>query len=235
MRVPLTPAFILHTRAFRETSLLVEAFTPGHGRLGLVARGARRPRSSLAGAMRAFRPVQIAWSGRGELATLTRAEAEGPGWYFTGAVLASGMYLNELLYRLLPRNDPAPALFGQYAAAVEALAAGGPPEPVLRLFEKQLLDTLGYALMLDCDAVSGLPLEPTTLYRYEPESGPQPAAGGGTGVDIHGASLLALAEGRLEGEQVLREIKHLMRAVLALHLGGRPLRSRELLRPRSGR
>ena len=102
MRVALTPGFVLHARPYRETSALVEAFTAEHGRVGLVAKGAKRARSRLARATQPFRPLQMAWSGRGELKTLTGAEPQGLGWHFTGTKLVSALYLNELLYRLVP-------------------------------------------------------------------------------------------------------------------------------------
>jgi len=232
MHVPLNPGYVLHTRAYRETSLLVEVLSRDHGRLGLVAKGARRPRSALASAAQPFRVLQLAWSGRGELATLTRAEPEGSGWHLTGTRLASAMYLNELLYRLLPRHDPVPALFEQYRTALAGLAGGAATEACLRIFEKRLLQVLGYALVLEHEADTGAPIDPRALYRYEMQAGPRPAASGCPGPQLHGESLLALAAESLAAERSLREVKQLMRAVLAVQLDGKPLRSRELLRSR---
>lgn len=234
-RVELQPAYVLHRRAYRESSLLLEALTPGFGRLGLVARGGRRPGSRLRGMLEPFRPLLLSWSGRGELLTLTAAEAARPVPTLAPAMLAGGFYLNELLVRLLPRNDPHPALFESYAIALGALS--GEPlgldsvqEPVLRVFEKRLLDALGYGLVLDHDVVSGAPLNPDVSYTYRLDSGPSTEHPGvQQDVPVRGDTLRALAAERLQSPAQLREAKRLLRRVLALHLGERPVRSRALL------
>lgn len=235
MRAELEPAYLLHSRSYRETSLLVEAFTRQHGRVGLVARGARAQRSRLRGVLRPFQPLLLSWSGRGELGTLTNAEASAPAWLSTGALLAGGFYLNELLMRLLARDDPHAVLYSAYEETLEALGRGAPPEPALRLFEKRLLAELGYALLLDRDT-NGESLRPDALYHYHLESGPTPVDGVREGMlAVHGSTLLALSAGRLEGRCELAEAKRLTRTALKQYLGGRPLRSRELWRvPRTG-
>lgn len=227
-RIRLQPAFILHRRPYRETSLLVEAFTRDYGRKGLVARGARRPGSGLRGMLEPFRPLLLSWSGRGELASLNGAEGAG-GPPLEGRTLWSGFYLNELLQRLLARDDPHPDLFRAYASALARLQAGGNQETVLRGFERDLLDELGYGLLLEHEAEGGNPLNPDALYDYHLERGPVPLAPGGKArLPVRGRSLLALAADELDDPAVLREIKPLMRATLRLYLGDRPLKSREL-------
>lgn len=237
MRIDLTPGFVLHARAYRETSLLLEALTRGQGRVGLVARGARSGRSRLRGILRPFQPLLLSWTGRGELGTLTGAEGVEPASLTRGRALTGGLYVNELLVRLLPRNDPHPDLFDAYRAVLPQLARAVDPEPVLRLFEKQLLSELGYALVLDRDA-EGMPLRPEAVYHYHLESGARPVEARREGMLlVHGSSLRALAEGRLDDPAALAEIKRLNRAALAQYLGGRALRSRELWRrpPRKNR
>lgn len=229
MRVELQPAFVLHARDYRNTSALVEAYTAAHGRVGLVARGARSSKSRLRGVLQPFRRLLLSWSGGGELVTLTGAEEVGPFLDLSGERVASGFYLNELLLRLTQRNDPHPEAFAAYGTALQCLVQGADAEAVLRIFEKRLLEGLGYALPLR--AAGDAALEPQRAYVYVPELGPLPAEGcPHQGVPIAGAALLALQEERLERSEELRQCKVLMRTVLARYLGDRPLRSRELFR-----
>lgn len=222
--VEMQPAYILHHRAYRDTSALLELITPAHGRIGVVARGARGARSPLRGLLRPFLPLLCSWGGRGELFSLRRAEVAGRMPELRGQTLFAAYYLNELLLRLLQRQDPHPEVFDAYVQALNALA-GRPLESVLRVFEKRLLDALGYALMLDVD-VHGEPIDPECRYRYIPEQGPELVQGEG---GISGQALLALAAEACDNAQDLRELKPLLRQVLGLYLGERPLKTREFL------
>lgn len=239
VRVSLQPAFVLHHRPYRDTSALLEIFTPEFGRVGLVARGLRSARSRLQGTVQPFRPLLVSWSGRGELATLTGCEADGAMIRLGGSRVISGFYLNELLLRLLQRHDPHPALFNCYAQTLQLLhqpesgASEEAPEVVeqraLRIFEKHLLREIGYALMLEHEVDGGTPIDPSSGYNYHLERGPIKCdAGIAAGIHLQGASLLALLHETLHDVQSLRESKYLMRAALGLYLGGKPLRSREL-------
>lgn len=236
-------AYVLHTRPWRETSLMAELFTPGHGRVGVIARGARRGRRGAAGSLQPFTRLRCEWRGRGELRTLTVAEADRSLW-LSGEVLYAGLYLNELLMRLLQREDAHPGLFARYARTLELLASGGGLEPVLREFELGLLDELGYGFPLDQDA-DGMPLDPAGDYRLDPDAGLVRVAddqiGGRSGgvadriergatsaLRLPGADLLRLACGDLEAVAVRRTAKLLTRTALAPHLGPRPLRARAL-------
>src|SRR5712691_563317 len=145
-------AFILHGYAYRETSLLVEVFTRDFGRISMVARGARGARSALRGVLLAFQPLALSWFGKGDVRTLARAEWIGGQPLLRGEALLCGFYLNELLLRLVSREDPYDALFSQYHQALRRLASGAESSPVLRAFEKALLKELGYAMMLDRDS-----------------------------------------------------------------------------------
>ena len=229
-RIELTPGFVLHQRPYRETSALLEVFTPTHGRVGLVARGVHTPKSRRRGELQAFRALRLSWNERGELGTLTGVESDGPGVNLAGAALYSAFYLNELLVRLLVRHDPHPPLYERYRQALQALSdqpAG--IELTLRLFEKQLLQETGYGLLLDVDCETGEPVRADRFYDYHLEAGPVVSATDAEqGFLFPGSSLLALAQERDIDAAVLRDAKRLMRAALSLYLGGKPLKSREL-------
>jgi len=231
MRIAQEPAFVLHHHDYAETSLLLEVFTRTHGRLGLLAKGARRARSPLRNALIPFQPLVVSFSGRGELPTLSAAEPPAPAPALAGELLFCGLYLNELLLRLLHRHDPHEHLFDLYAEALGQLAANTRTEAVLRVFEKRLLEEIGYGLVLDHDVEQGAPIRPEVIYRYQPECGPVPDAGDRDGIRVCGRSLLALASEQLDETQALQDAKTLLRALLARHLGGRPLLTRNLFRP----
>lgn len=226
---------MLHTRLYRETSLIVEAFGRDTGRLGLIAKGARRPKSALRGSLQSFRPLLLSWSGKGELGLLTGAEPDGFVQPLASAALFSGLYMNELLMRLMHRHDPHPELFHYYRVAIEALGQGQLTEGVLRIFEKHMLESIGYGLVLDRDIASGEPIHGDASYRYEIERGPTSAAldDDDDGVALTGETLLSLANERLESERALDEAKQLMRTALRRYLGDKPLATRTLFRPRS--
>ncbi len=232
MRVLLQPAFILHRRPYRDSSLLLEAFSREYGRLGLIARGAASPRSRLKGVLQPFTPLLLSWRGDGDLATLSSGEEAGRPFGLLRNRALAGLYVNELLVRLLPRRDVQPALFTVYETLLAELAAVPSEEPSLRRFEKRLLEELGYGLSLDCEAASGQPIVAEAHYRYVLDRGPLAAAEAQTGIPISGQGLLALREGMLTDPAVLKEVKRLTRAALAEQLQGRALKTRELYRIR---
>lgn len=230
MRVLLQPAFILHRRPYLNTSLLLETFSREQGRLGLVARGASAPRSRLKGLLQPFTPLLLSWTGAGELATLTGAEEAGRPVPLPPNRVLAGLYVNELLVRLLPRQDAQPGLFAAYEVVLAELATVDGEEPPLRRFEKKLLEELGYGLTLDREAASGAPIVAEERYRYVLDRGPLAASQSRTGVPISGRGLLALRDGILVDPTVLKEVKRLTRAALAEQLRGRTLKTRELYR-----
>jgi DNA repair protein RecO (recombination protein O) len=225
------PAFVLHGRAYRETSLIVEAFTRDHGRIAVVARGARRPRSALRGVLLAFQPLLLSWTGKSELRTLVHAEWQGAYASLHGQALICGFYLNELLLKLLARDDPHERLFTRYTEAVAALQRGGEPAAgVLRRFELHLLREMGYEVALDRDAESGEPVVPHERYRYIVERGPVRAIGGAqNGLELAGRTLLDMHCGTFEEAATLHESKALMRTLITHYLGSQPLHTRQLL------
>ena len=231
-RVELERAFVLHRRHYRETSLILEVLGRDSGRLGIIAKGAQRPRSDLRGLLQAFRPLLLSWSGRGELGVLTNAEPDGYARRLSGNALFSGLYMNELLMRLLHRFDPHPELFDHYARAIEGLGDVSHTESVLRVFEKRMLESIGYGLVLDRDVDSGEPVRAGGAYRYQIDRGPTAlAASASDGVPVAGDTLLSLAREQLDDEQALEQAKRLMRTVLRRYLGDKPLATRSLFRP----
>ena len=216
------PAFVLHSRPYKESSALVDQLTT-QGRIRAVLRSARRRYGSQA---RPFLPLDVEERVKGELKTLSRLEPNGIPNLLHGDVLFSGLYLNELLIRLLPAQDPHPGLFEHYALTLQALASGRPLQPLLRTFEWRLLDELGYGFALDQD-IHGQALAADVYYRLLPEAGLEAVDQLQPGLFL-GRDLLALAEADWLQPNSLATAKRLMRQALAPHLGGRPLVSREL-------
>jgi DNA repair protein RecO (recombination protein O) len=227
MRVQGQAAYVLHTRPYSESSLLVDVLSRHHGRLTLIGKGVRRLRSPRRGLVLPFQPLVLSWAGKGEMPVLTHAEPAARVTALAGQARLCGFYLNELLARLLHRHDPHPDLFDLYERSLRALREEGDTEPVLRLFEKQLLRELGYALELETEAGSHRPVQPEREYEYLPQFGVR-AANGGQGPTFAGSTLLALAGDSLQGEQTMRESKQLMRMMIGYYLDGRPLHSRRL-------
>jgi DNA repair protein RecO (recombination protein O) len=231
-------AFVLHTYAYRETSLIVEAFTAEHGRIAMVARGAKRPRSEARGLLQAFQPLTLSWAGGGELKTLLKVEWGGGLALPRGAALLCGFYLNELLLKLLAREDPHAALFGDYHEALAALSEKTTaPEQgaVLRRFELRLLAELGYALPLSRDADTGAAIDPAARYHYDFGRGPRAMTvnvarePGVRYPRIRGATLLGLAANAFPDAETAAEAKHLMREILDHYLEERRIFSRRVV------
>lgn len=225
------PAFVLHTRPFRETSLLVEIFTRDHGRVALIARGARRPKSALRGNLLPFQPVLVSWSGRGELRTLTRAEWRGSYSPLRGQALICGFYLNELLVKLLQRDDPHEQLFAFYEDTLAALGGNGEQAVVLRRFEMCLLRELGYGVILDREVEHDEPVARERSYVYVVERGPVAAAGAPrNGVELSGQTLIDMQSGDFTALATQQQSKRLMRTLINHYLGNQVLYTRQLLR-----
>ena len=232
MRYIAEPAFVLHARAWRETSLLVEVLSAEHGRVGLVARGVQGPkRHVLRAALQPLQSIRFDASQRGELAQLTAAEAVDAAPLLQGDAAMAGFYINELCLRLAPRLAPQPELHLAYAMVRERLRATAPLAWTLRRFERDLLDALGFGFDFASD-VDGAPVDPAARYRFDPEQGPHRVLGERSGErreTATGAALLALAEDRMPASEDLGSLRVPMRAVLRHHLGGRGLKSWDML------
>lgn len=233
MRLTAQAAFVLHTRPWRESSLLVEVLSAEHGRLGLVARGVQGARRHvLRAALQPLQYVRFDAVQRGELATLSNAEALDAAPRLTGDALLAGFYLNELTLRLAPRGDTQPELFEAYRRARERLRAGEPLAWILRRYERDLLEALGFGFQWDRDAEDGA-IDPSARYRLDPESGPRRLLSDRGRDDRRtaatGRALLALAADAMPGEEDLASLRRPLRDVLAHHLGPRGLKSWEML------
>ena len=231
--------YVLHTYPYRETSLILQAWTEKHGRLGLVAKGARRPKSPQRAVLVPFQPLALDWFGRGELRTLKTAEPTVPATPLAGQALLSAFYLNELLLKLTTRDDPHEGLFAAYDEAITALrrisreAKGDSVEPVLRRFELRLMQELGFALELTREAGTHAPIVAEREYLYVVERGPVPAAEGAERADairLRGLTLLDLERGRLEDPVTIAQAKSLMRLLINHSLNGQELATRAMVR-----
>ena len=219
----LTAAYLIHARPFQESSVIAELLTESGGRVDVVAKGVKRPKSDGRGLLQPFRPLLISWRGHSSLKTLQRLESPTMPLPLTGERLFSGLYLNELLQRLLPQEMPYPQVYGGYHAALLALARGDEVEPVLRRFELTLLDALGVGFSLSHD-LQGLPLEAGVRYQLLSEQGLLPVANG----PLTGDALLAMAAGDYRAPATRQQAKQLSRLALKPLLGNRPLHSRAL-------
>ncbi len=225
-RIALQNAYILHRRAYRETSFLLDVLTRDFGRISLLAKGARRAKGGLVAKLQPFLPLELSWQGRSDLPLLTGAESSSSGFKLIGKALFCGFYINELAHNLLPPHDPHPAIFLAYECSLNALEKAEGIESTLRNFELSLLEAIGYGLLLEHESIRGKAIEADKLYRYVIERGPIEASEGSE--LIHGATLLGLRQKRLSGAEQLGEAKRLMRRVIHHYLSGKPLKSRQL-------
>lgn len=227
------PAYVLHSYPFRETSLIVEVFSRDFGRMALLARGARRPRSAIRGLLMAFQPLEIGWAGKGEVLTLMKAEWQGGQPLLAGEALFCGYYLNELLMHLLPREDAHERLFAGYGDMLSRLAsdpAGKVSEADLRCFEKVLLQELGYGLTLKHDS-DGERIVPEAFYTYRMEQGPvRLVLPEGAALVVSGKTLLDLESEDFADPRSRQESKALMRTLMAYYLAGKELETRKIFR-----
>jgi DNA repair protein RecO (recombination protein O) len=228
MEIQLEPAIVLHTRAYRDTSLLVDFFCLNQGRVTGVAKGARGMRSRFKGCLVPFSPLLMSGVSKTELLTITHAEAIGPTFFLQGENLFNGFYLNELLIKLLKQFDPYPELYGYYQEALKKLAQDNiSAEILLRIFEKQLLSALGYGLQLNKE-ISGDPVSPYQFYFYHVGKGLVPC-------DIptkdtlafRGDHLLAIENNHFTTPEILKKAKQLIRPILGALLENQAIKSRE--------
>lgn len=229
------PVFVLHTYPFKETSLVVELFSHDFGRIAAVAKGARRPRSAMRGMLQSFQPLMAAWSGKNELRNLHSLEWGSGLLLLQGQSLMCGFYMNELLLRLLPREDAHESLFDYYAQTLRSLSESQAriqdTAITLRRFELKMLQEMGYAVPLDQDE-EGTPIIASNSYFYIPERGachPRAKNQQKNGVQLSGQTLLDMAQDQYIETQTQQQSKQLMRVLLGHYLGDKPLHTRQLL------
>lgn len=238
-RVSLQPAYVLHRRPFQNSSLLIDFFTLDYGRIRAIAKGARGGKSRYRSLLQLFSPILISFSGRGEVKTVTGVETQLSPISLQGDCLFSGLYINELLVRLLHNQEEHTDLYKSYQATLLSMQAREPVERALRKFELNLLADLGYGLNLHTDCVTHLPIASELSYYFRPD------IGFSVSVDsldagqldhegqIPGAHILALQALELDDIQVAKTAKKILRRALAEHLGEKPLASRSLFTSRS--
>jgi DNA repair protein RecO (recombination protein O) len=228
-RVTGQPGFVLHSYPYKETSLIVDLFTRDHGRIGVVAKGAKRPHSKLRGVLQTFQPLSLSFSGKSELRTLIDAEWVGGMLPIEKTALLCGFYLNELLVKLLARDDAHPELFNHYVATLNELAHGEPAPIALRKFERALLKETGVAADLTRCTTTRAPVEPDGLYVVDPERGARTAGAVESWPVVSGKTLVDMEREDYADPQTKAQSKQLMRFLLAYHLGGAPLNTRQIL------
>lgn len=236
-RATLQCAYVLHHRPYGESSQLLEVLTRDYGRIGLITRGSRR-RQRGGNILQPFVPLLLSWTGRGELWTLTHAECRGGITPISGIILLSGFYVNELLVRMLQRQDPHPSLYDHYETLLSALATLTDRhddrtrlQVQLRIFEKLLLESLGYGLVFD-KTVDDTAVVADGAYRYDAGCGfsaVTKTTDASSDRVFTGASLLGLAKGAFADDHALAGAKRLMRLLIEQQLGDKPLQSRRLL------
>ncbi|MHC8442043.1 MAG: DNA repair protein RecO [Candidatus Eutrophobiaceae bacterium] len=229
MKVLLEPSYILHRRAWRESSLLLSIFSRNHGRVELLAKGAKRVKNRHFHLFSPWQSLRLSWITGRNLGVLTGIESDASIGLLESKCACCGFYLNELLLNLLHPDEADAELFDEYTCVLSALHEGSDFEIALRHFEKALLDSLGYGLILDHEVTHGAPLQADKTYWYVPNSGPQQTPAHSEGLLISGRTLLALAQRNLANEKkaIHTEAKHLMRLALAPHLT-RSLASQDL-------
>lgn len=218
---------MLHQRPYRETSLLLDVLTLDYGRISLVARGMRQKKRRNQQVIQLFQPFWLSWFGRGELLTLGKMEVIQAPYWLKGHSTLCGLYINELLVRLLSQQQAEPMIFEAYQQALSGLQAAEQTEQTLRIFEKRLLESLGYGVDLTTDH-EGQTVMPERHYGYLAEAGLRQCAEQDPARLISGASLQQLHDETLHDPVSLNETKQLMRVIINYHLEGKPLKSRQL-------
>lgn len=227
-RINLESAFVLHTRPFRDTSLIVELFTRSHGRISAVSRGARGPRSRQKGYLQPFYPILASWSGRSELVSLGAIEPAGTPMHFFGKALISALYVNELTMLLLHRHEAHPELFMAYEQVLHGIAQDK-LLPSLRRYEKELITSIGYGFEWHITADTGEIIEPGVHYSLDPSHGIIADIRRSKTQTFLGEHLLAIQANDFKDPAVQTTAKHLLRIAINHLLGGKKINSRELL------
>jgi DNA repair protein RecO (recombination protein O) len=228
LRASSEPAYLIHTRVYRETSLIIEAFSLEHGKVSLIAKGVRKKNSPTAGLLQPFKELSLSWQGRSELQILTGVEMIGDRDSMQGKAIFCGFYLNELMAFLLTKYDPHPALYHHYKKTLADLTLADSYEAILRYFEIKLLEEIGYGLNLECECRTGAALLSEQQYLYDVEEGAIVFNEGSHSDVVLGQTLIDMQQQNLSCPRSFYEAKKLMRSVINWRIGGRPLRSREL-------
>lgn len=231
-RVNLQPAYVLFSQPFQNTSLMIDFFTLEYGRIRAIAKGARREKSKFRSLLQPFHPLLLSFIGQGDVRTVSNVESGHIAFRLEGERLFSGLYVNEILCRLLQNYEEHQSLYQTYRDTLVALQGSGNIEIILRKFELDLLSELGYAIDLNLDCVSGKPIQEDRCYRFSPDAGFELESllesPNNTDHLFDGCDIVALRELSFGEKTVARSAKRLLRLALSVHLGDKPLRSRDL-------
>lgn len=219
------PAFILHQRHYRESSLIVDALTQDFGRVSLLAKGVRKTKSKTAGILRPFVPLSLSFVGKADLKTLTDVEMLGHANELTGLAFYCGFYVNELVGNFLHKDDPHPEVFQDYQECLSQLALGLQIETALRVFELKLMDSIGYGVQLGYDLRQEKPINAHKKYSFNRDDGLVEDTDG----QFPGSALLAMEQRQFDDPGVLSEAKMLMRLIIDSRLQGKQLKSRSVI------
>lgn len=232
-RTTLEPAYVIHRRAYSDTSLIVELLTPGYGRVSVLARGVKKGKAQKSLLLQPFRSLHVSWAGRGELPVLSAAEEAGNALHLQGESLACGYYVNELVYHLIPKFEPAPDIFTHYWPTIQSCCKPDSCQPDLRNFEIALLEQVGLSPILDHDITSSLAIDSGNTYYYRIPEGPvaaDTAHGSRNGIEISGSTLIKISARDFSESKTQTEAKRLTRSLLHYHLDGKELLSRALFK-----
>jgi len=227
-RYKLHDAYILHSRQYKESSLIVDLFTREYGRVSVIAKGAKKGKQSKLALLQPFTPVVVSWVGKGELYTLTNVEMNGIFKYLYGKNLLCGYYVNELILRFLHKQDPYEILYDCYSDVILSLKLTNEIEPKLRQFECVLFKELGYGLNLIIESESGNIIDANKSYYYDIELGPVLERNSNNSIQVSGDTLLSLDNNTFSNKNTLNESKKLMRFIINYHLSGKPLKTHQL-------
>ncbi len=228
-RVQSQPGFVLHSYPYKETSLIIDVFSRQYGRIALVAKGAKRPHSQLRGVLQTFQPLTLSWSGKSELQTLTAAEWVGGMLPLEKSALLCGFYLNEIIVKLIQRDDPQSILFDNYVTAINQLGHAELRVGALRQFELNLLKAAGVINDVSYCIQQRTHVLAEMEYTVDPEAGTRPPQEGEVCVKVHGKTLLDMQAGDYSDARTQLQSKLLMRMLLAHHLHGVPINTRQIL------
>ena len=229
MKIELTPCYILHHRDYSETSLILEVFSKEHGRINLIAKGAKRNKKQQGNSFNLYQQYNISWVAKSELGTLTDIEIVTPARSLKPELMMTGFYMNEVMLRLLHKHEPHPELFDSYDTSINKLMHGESKQIMLRYYEKTLLQSLGYGVILDHEVETGESLSNDKDYFYQFDYGPVfESENKDAGITISGKTLLELDNETLSEPKNINEAKILLRTILDQHLGNKPLASKAL-------
>jgi len=228
-RILKQPTWILHQRPYRDTSSIIDIFTRDFGRVSIIAKGGRSPKSKFRGLLRPFFPIKLSWYSGKNLGNLVDIDVEGKPYNLIGDSLLSAYYLNELILKFLVKDDPQVEVFDLYSRTILNLIGMGDIAPVLRKFELEFLKLIGYGLNLEFETVTHLPVRDDLFYKYNPGSGLVISGKKNDHYVFSGADIKAINQGDFQEKKTIKSANRLLKSIINFHLDGRRLKTRRVL------